>query len=509
MSTELKNESVKTGKKLKEASFEQRFDMDITLPDYCADIKKILRCTLVPGLHTVNISGERVTAKGTGTVRIIYLAEGDRTDVFEKSTELSSSVQIKDIAPDSAVTAYSVVDFVNCRAVSQRKISVSASVSTVFGHYGLKEESFATADTDSCIQTKKEKLTCEEHLGFFEKIFDMAETVALNSENPPIGKIISAKCRCLNESHKLSSGKLLIKGDAVTEICYIPEGENGRFHSFSHSMPISQIIDLRDIPDSALCNVRLRVCQQLVAVKADSSGSNRLADISLRVGAFISADEKKEYEVITDCFCTEYETEESYEKPEMLCLVREINETEQAKAVTELPVTVKEICFSECVEISKTAKYTDDKVSFDCSALVFIMYIDEKGVPGCCEKNLDFGFSYSIAKKCKEPFGEFSVEAQSLTCTLNAADKAELVLDYCVSGKIYCNYENKILKKLSVLKDKPKRNNAALTLYFAEKGEELWNIARRHNTTVELIKQENMIKSETVTEKAMLLIPCL
>lgn len=509
MSSDLKKEGIKTGKKLKEVSCEQRIDMDITLPDYCADIKKILRCTLVPGVHTVSLSGERASAKGTGTVRVIYLAEGDKTDAFEKSVDLSSSAQLGELLPEGAVTAYSVVDFVNCRAVSQRKISISASVSTIFSLFGISEDFYAVSEDKGSIQVKKEKLLCENHSGFFEKTFDLAETVSLAGEHPPVGKIISCSCRILNPTHKLSGGKLLLKGDAVTDICYIPEKSDNTFHTLSHSMPVSQIIDLRDVPDTAVCDVRLRCCQQLCSVKADSSGSNRLVDVALRVSAFVHASEKKECEVITDCYCTQFETKESFDLPGFLCPVREISEARQVKGDAVLSSPVREICFAKCLEIAKNIRYTEDKVQFDCSALVLVMYIDDKGTPCLAEKNLDFDFSYSIVKKCTDPFGAFDIDVIALSAAAGAGDKVELTFDYLVSGKIYCSCEKKILKELTVFEDKPKKScDAALTIYFTDKGESLWDIARSHNTTVSLIMEENGLKSESVKENVMLMIPC-
>ncbi len=510
MSFELNKESVRTGGKLKEASFEQKLDTDITLPDYCADIKKILRCTVEPGVHTVSLSGERVNAKGTGTVRVVYLAEGDRIDVYEKSCDLSASVTFKDISPETAVTALCAVDFVNCRAVSQRKIAVNASISTIFSCYGARQESYALRAEKDCIQVKAQKVSCENSLCFAEKTFDMAETVALNSEHPPVGKIIGCSSRAVNVSHKLSSGKLLIKGEAVTDICYLTESGKNELHSFSHSMPISQIIDLRQLEDTALCKIKLRVCQQLCSVKADSSGSNRLVDIALRVSAFIEGFEKKDIEVITDCYCTDFEIKERFENPYFICPVREISEARQIKGEIELSTPVKEICFVSCTGITKSVRCTGDKAQFDCSALMFIMYTDENGVPCCQEKNLDFAFDYSIVKKCTEPFADFSVESLGVCVSSFSKDRAELTLDFRVEGSVCSNYDGKILRELTVFEDKPLRSNeAALSLYFADKGEELWEIAREHNSTVELIMQENELKTQTVAEKAMLLIPCV
>lgn len=510
MGLELKKESMKIGKKLCEKSFEQRLEQDITLPDYCADIKKILRCSVVPGIHTVGLSGEKATAKGTGVIRVLYIAEGDKTDAFEKSCDLSASAQLKELPADAVVTASSTVDFVNCRATGQRKISVSAGISTAFSCFSGENEDFAVKGENPCVQVKTEKLLCENHLGYFEKTFDMNETVVLNSEHLPIGKIAGCTYRCVPGAHKLSSGKLLIKGDVTAEICYIPEKGENKFCTFTHSMPVSQILDVGQLPDKAVCDVKLKVCQFLCNVKADSSGANRLAELSVRVSAFVKADEKKECEVITDCYCTDFEAEEKFESSGLRCHVREINEARQTKGEIEFSSAVKEICFARCLEITHNIKYTEDKAQFDCSALVFIMYTDENGIVSCCEKNVDFDFDYAVVKKCTDPYGEFTLEPLSLSAVLNGTDRAEIILDFNVSGKICCSFEGKILKNLTVFEDKPKSDKgAALTLYFAETGEKLWDIARMHNTTVELISRENGLKKDSIGENTMLMIPCI
>ena len=51
---------------------EQIVDVDITLPDYCPDIEKILKCTLVPKIYTKKISGGQLSIDGVSSVRIMY-----------------------------------------------------------------------------------------------------------------------------------------------------------------------------------------------------------------------------------------------------------------------------------------------------------------------------------------------------------------------------------------------------------------------------------------------------
>lgn len=510
MSHEAKNKSVKVGRKLYEISDTQNIEQEIILPDYCKEIKKLLKCTLIPGIHSVSLSGEKATAKGTGVIRVVYLGEGDEVDVFEKSCDLSSSVQMKDVPSASAIKARQKTDFLNCRVMGQRKLLVSAGVSTVFSCFCVGEEKYICESQKESIRTKTQKLECEEISSFFEKTFDMSETVVLNTEHPSVGKIISCDSICTLESKKFSSGKLLLKGEVKIDICYLPEKTANTFHRMTHTMPISQIIDIGEGSQNTEYDVALESKQLLCNLKSDSSGSNRLIELLLRVSAFIAFFEKKHCEVITDCYCTDLEIETDYSQPDFYRPLRRIDETTEQKCEIDFSSPIKEICFAKCLEVSEKLNCSANRATVSCSALIGIIYLDEKGIPSYCEKNADFEIAYSVMAKCRELSGNLDVDALSVVVSPLGNEKAQVTLNCKVRGRLYCKHESRILKKLSVLEDKPKKDKgAALTVYFPEKGEKLWDIARNHNTTVELIMQENGITDENDVRQQMLLIPCV
>ena len=47
----------------------------------------------------------------------------------------------------------------------------------------------------------------------------------------------------------------------------------------------------------------------------------------------------------------------------------------------------------------------------------------------------------------------------------------------------------------------------ALAVYFADKNEKLWDIAKTFRTSIELIKRENELDSDVLDTKRVLLIP--
>ena len=50
-------------------------DMDFSLPDYCPDIQRILKCRVCPGITSRNISGDRLNIEGNVDIDLFFYKE--------------------------------------------------------------------------------------------------------------------------------------------------------------------------------------------------------------------------------------------------------------------------------------------------------------------------------------------------------------------------------------------------------------------------------------------------
>jgi hypothetical protein len=67
-----------------------------------------------------------------------------------------------------------------------------------------------------------------------------------------------------------------------------------------------------------------------------------------------------------------------------------------------------------------------------------------------------------------------------------------------------------VIKEIVINEEVPKNRDTeyALKLYYAEENEDVWNIAKRYNTSAAAIITENdMETDDTITTPTMLLIP--
>ena len=92
MALDYSTENMGMLKNLFEGSCEQAVDCDVSLPDYCPDISRVLRCCVVPSIVASKISGDRACADGNALVRIIYADEDNNICTYEQNFPFSKFI---------------------------------------------------------------------------------------------------------------------------------------------------------------------------------------------------------------------------------------------------------------------------------------------------------------------------------------------------------------------------------------------------------------------------------
>ncbi len=102
----------------------------------------------------------------------------------------------------------------------------------------------------------------------------------------------------------------------------------------------------------------------------------------------------------------------------------------------------------------------------------------------------------------------FGTRTASISYRLAEDDVIEIRCELKICGAVFSENRVNAVKNVNVFEDKPiPPENCALTLYFADKGEKLWDIAKSHNTKLDLLLSENSAENQVLDAPKMLLIP--
>ena len=104
---------------------------------------------------------------------------------------------------------------------------------------------------------------------------------------------------------------------------------------------------------------------------------------------------------------------------------------------------------------------------------------------------------------------DLTVKLAGSSASLAPDGGAELRFDLEGEAVLTSTFTGNVVEDLSVDEESPKETdkNIALTIYYCDRGEDVWQIAKRYNTSVEGIVQENSLEGDTVPEKRTLRIP--
>ena len=509
MDFEVKKQKLISDELWQEVSAQQNIETEITLPDYCGDIKKILKCILCPGITNISVSGENISATGKVSLRLIYVNDKDKIDCYESSEDLSVHSVIKNLPENPVVCAKAKTNYVNCRATSQRKISTEGNIAVLFSIYAQKETELIHKAEGNGVQLRERQMSYENLICRKEKVFDLGETAKIPQGKATIGKILCVSARATLESKKAVSDKLLIKGDLYTEVLYLSENEEGKTEKLTHSMPISQIVDVPGIDENSLCSVLLSVRQIEVQRKADSSSQGSLLEIAAKCSAMVKCSAVKTAEVTDDCYSTDHDVETEYTIQELSLPVHSADEQKTVTSTVNTPADISTVLHIWCSDLTGKMKAKGDKAKAECSAILGILYLDGKGMPTYAEKNADFEINCKLKESHENLRCSFNIQMRDIEWKITAKDKLEVKMKTGVIYDIYSCESLRVLKDLKVTAEKKDKDNAALTLYFGSKNESLWDIAKKYNTTRDAIRKENAIEGDVTDKDGMLLIPCV
>ena len=197
---------------------EQPVDLDFTLPDYCPDIQRILKCQVYPRIHSRSISGDRLEIEGNVTVKLLYLDE-DRAAVrcCEHTESFSASLNLKKSPQNAVALTKTQVEYVNCRAVSPRKLDIHGAFSICARVLSRVEQDIVCSIPGDDIQQKVKPVQTGSVTGISQQQFTVSEVLEIGQGKPEAESIVRTDVCAIMEDYKAIAKKELMYNKNVSE----------------------------------------------------------------------------------------------------------------------------------------------------------------------------------------------------------------------------------------------------------------------------------------------------
>lgn len=509
MELNLQRQSITVSEVVFDSDVEQPIECDALLPDYCPDIVKILKCSVTTNILSTATNGDRLTIDGVATAHVYYSSGGCSIRHTEYKIPFAKGVDLREAPEAPVITVVPRVDYVNCRAVNQRRIDIRGALTLSVKITASRQEQVISDAQGAGLQLRRDLVSATEVLRQTETPFTILEDLECGYGKPSVGSIIRTETKVNLLDYKIVSGKIVLKGELLVHISYQPMEEEA-LEVMKYNLPISQIVDCDGVTEDCRCDVHVQTGACEILPKADEAGEYRGFSLEIQLRAFVTAHLNKEIPVASDCYSTDYDCKNQVRPVSFMQLVDILRDSVLHKCSMDLPEEVEEVLDAWCEVADMSWTVEDSTLTVNAGVMVSLfakmtdgecMYFEQatavvhKAALPCSGENLRFDLSCCVL---------------STDYNLTGREKIDIRCEVVVEGCVYKTVRYNSIGDIQVDEASPKqKDKSKLFLYYAEEGESVWNIAKHYNTSANRIWEENSLEQDLLSDKQMLLIPII
>lgn len=486
---------------------QQSVELDYILPDYYPEIFKVLNLRILPSISARTLNGTRLEYELSAKIRLTYVSESGEMCAAEQVLTYNRSAELSGAAKSPKISIMPYTESASCRVSGKRRADIRGIISvSVTATADEARQAVSEASGDG-LQLRKSLVTYPSKRIAVTKRITVVDEVDLGQSKPAVKTVIRADAAVITADKKILSGKLLTKGEAEVSLLYVPEDSSNKAESIRFAVPFSQISDVEGLDEryDVMISANVSDCE----IKPSGKSGNNTVSCELNIEISCLAMRFESVLIATDAYSTVYESSLEMSEEDIECVPQEISESCKTKA--SLTYYDGEIVSVMCAgaEVGKldAVTDTDGSVSVRGRITYFAYAENESGKPIYLEGTDEF------EKKLPEEASSCSIDAHATVAQtafkLTSSNAMEITADIRLKGYLFGCKTHRFISGITVDEASPleKDSDIAMKLYYAEKGEEPWDIAKRTHTTLSAITEENDLGEEILTEPKMILIP--
>ncbi len=509
MDFKLNREIFTASEAVSSSGYEQAIELDYILPDYYPDIFRVLKCRMSPRIVSQSVNGDKLNLQLDAKLKVMYVSENsNKVCCVEQKLTYTRTCEIPLGLKNPCITASVKPDYINCRAVNQRRLDMRGAATIRVNICGDKSRTAISGAVGGGVQLLCESVTYPTARLNASKRITIVEELELGDAKPPVSAVLRNDCIAAVSEMKIVSGKLVLKGEAFVNMLYSCDEGEGSVESMRFSVPFSQIIDVEGLDERYDCRAGILQSSCEILVKGDE---RKTLECEIVLFVQCKAVRYETGELATDVYSTKcgVEAEISEEKIESVPVSVCEPHSQTARLVCR-DGEIAAVYDSRCAVSNVSGRYSFDKNCLIVGGnLTFsLLGKNESGAPVYLET--DAAFEHCIESECvtQDSVIEPRVELVGCSYTLADAETVEIKADLSICGEVFKQITKKLVTDIKLTDSAPdKSRTAALTLCYAKEGERVWDIAKRYLIPVSAVMTENDLAADILDADKMLLIP--
>ena len=477
--------------------------LELVVPDVNADIGKILDVRGQFLLSSQKTKTDEIHLSASVEVTVIYAAEDSgKVQIVTAAIPFDQTIPAEGVTDSTRLTAHCDLCSLDARTLNPRKLLLRANVSMHVCAYNADKfvlwDNLADGEASVHILQKE-----AEHcliVGVREKSFTVSDEYTLPEDKGQNLKMLSANTKICVQDAKAVGNKLVLKAEAETTAIFLDENESTLFNNVFSSQ-FSQIIEVEtfgdNIEDTAFIQLK---DAEFTFIPSKDNGYTISAQLYLN--AQVISMERKFSAYVADAYCNEHKL--NSETVETRVMKYPVAKTLKLNMREKLPqkIQLEEILYVALTAVCAVSEDSDIVVKADISGV-------GKSENGELEPiGMEMKAEEDIGITKNQKINILSVCADQ-PAVIGSAHNADLSVDIVIEYNIEEYSELNAVSGIDADEECAMRNgnSPSLVVICSNKETDLWSLAKKYGSTMDMIKEANTVDGAFSINKRPLLIP--
>jgi hypothetical protein len=505
MMHELMKEKIMLDVKAGRETMQVLLEGDVIVPDIKPDMALILQTDAKVNINSAETTLDRINFLGKLDIQVLYLARESEKPVHSMNmvTNIDDFINMEGVTRDMWVNVKADISNIEYKMINDRKISYRAIVEVSIDAWNPNSyEVIVDIDGVPESQQLKSTLNMSRNIENRSDKFLVKEALQIPAGKPNIREILQSNVNISNKDVRVSNGRVTVQGELMVTILYKGDSENSLIELTEHEIPFTESIDIPSVKDNMLADINLLIDQEYIQLTQDQDGEDRAINIEISIEGTIKVQTQDTIEVLEDAYCTNVKlciAKELIKYPKLICRNKNQASIKEIVSLTSTSPDLFQIFRAKGKAIIDDITVSQDKIIAEGIIDADILYVAENDDTPLFSFNTLIPFRQVIETKGSREGMEVLVDVSvdHIGFNMISSREIELKLSLSFNTQVLEELETNLITSIEFeeLESDFLDNIASMTLYVVNKGDTMWSIAKRYNTSIDEIVAINEVEN--------------
>lgn len=469
-------------------------DTDCVVPDIKPDILNTISTNGTVCIYKKEVLEGKIKIEGTINTYVIYMADNENSEIRSLNTnvDFSQTIEIENIKEGMILEENCILKSIECRVLNGRKVNIKGVIDIDLKISSNENLEFVKQISDiKDIQLLNEDMKVNSLLGSGNTIVFAKDTLMIDNIDD-LAEIMKVNIDIKNRETKISYNKVLIKADACIKMMYFTT--DGRINTISNSIPIMGFIDIQNVTDDNMCDVKYEIRNLLIKPNSIEEHS---VYIEVEIDVNCNVYETKNLNIIQDLYSP---------TTNLIYKQRSIKTMSDRQIIKDMcPIREKQIISEignnkiydvDIVTNISSKTILKDRIVYDGEIELKFMFAQESSSKMLTRTvNVPFNYNMECMGVNQNSEIDTQVEINSQDFVVMPDESIDIKVDIDFTVNVSNNKNINVIEQIDIEENRDDER-FSIVVYFVKPGDTLWKIAKMFKSTVSNISKLNDIENE-------------